>query len=284
MTVTALHASDHIRVTEKLTPEHAEILTPEALAFLWELEHQFGARARALVEKRKDTRKAIKKGHRLDFHPETEAIREGDWQIAGIPEDLQDRRVEITGPVDRKMIINALNSGANAFMADLEDASSPTWQNMIEGQINLRDAVNGTISFTNPDGKAYKLNGPYPSKDVATLIVRPRGLHLPEKHVEVEGKAMRSALFDFGLYFFHNANTLIEKGSGPYFYLPKLENHHESAWWDEVFTFAQSYLHLPIGSIKATVLIETINAAFDMDEILYSLREHIVGQNAGRWD
>jgi malate synthase len=214
-----------------------------------------------------------------DFLAETAHIRQADWKVAPIPQDLQDRRVEITGPVDRKMIINAFNSGANVFMADFEDSNSPTWQNNLEGQTNLRDAVRGTISFSSPEGKNYRLN-----PAVATLMVRPRGWHLDERHFTVDGKAISASLFDFGLFFFHNAQALIDKGTGPYFYLPKMESHLEARLWNDVFCFAQDELGIPRGTIRATVLIETILAAFEMDEILYELRDHSAGLNCGRWD
>ena len=215
-----------------------------------------------------------------DFLGATKAIREDkSWRVASIPADLQDRRTEITGPVDRKMVINALNSGAKVFMADFEDATSPTWKNLIEGQANLRDAVRRTISFSNPDGKQYKLND-----KTATLLVRPRGWHLPEKHVLVDGEPISGSLFDFGLYFFHNAAELLKRGSGPYFYLPKMESHLEARLWNDVFNFAQDALKIPRGSIRATVLIETILATFETEEILYELREHSSGLNCGRWD
>ncbi|SVC56704.1 uncharacterized protein METZ01_LOCUS309558, partial [marine metagenome] len=221
----------------------------------------------------------IDAGHMPDFLPETEHIRQGDWKIAAMPDDLQDRRVEITGPVERKMIINALNSGVKVFMADFEDSNSPTWENVIDGQLNLRDAINKTISFTNPHGKQYKLNN-----ETATLMVRPRGWHLIEKHVLVNGEPISASIFDFAIYFYHNANSLIASGTGPYFYLPKLESHLEARLWNNVFNMAQDELGIPRGSIKATVLIETILAAFEMDEILYELREHSSGLNCGRWD
>ena len=212
--------------------------------------------------------------------PETRSIREGSWTIAPLPEDLQDRRVEITGPAgDRKMVINALNSGAKCFMADFEDALSPTWENVIQGQINLRDAIRRRIDYVSPEGKKYALKD-----EVATLIVRPRGWHLEEKHLFVDGDAVSGGLFDFGLYFFHNAKELINRGTGPYFYLPKMESHLEARLWNDVFNFAQDELGIPRGTIKATVLIETIMAAFEMDEILYELREHSAGLNCGRWD
>ncbi|MCS7052005.1 MAG: malate synthase A, partial [Thermomicrobium sp.] len=214
-----------------------------------------------------------------DFLPETKQIRESDWRVAPTPADLQDRRVEITGPVDRKMMINALNSGARVFMADFEDALSPTWSNVVQGQINLRDAVRRTIAYESPDGRVYRL-----VERPATLVVRPRGWHLVERHVLVDGEPISASLFDFGLYFFHNAHELLARGSGPYFYLPKLESHLEARLWNDVFLFAQERLGIPRGTIRATVLIETILAAFEMDEILWELREHAAGLNAGRWD
>ena len=233
-----------------------------------------------MLEKRQERQKRLDAGEKLDFLPETKHIREGDWTIAPLPADLQDRRVEITGPVDRKMVINALNSGAKMFMACFEDASSPTWENMIDGQVNMRDAVRRTISFTSEvNGKQYKLND-----ETAVLLVRPRGLHLIEKNVLVDGQPISGSLFDFGLYLFHNAKEAIARGTGPYFYLPKLESHLEARWWNEVFVYAQNYIGIPQGSIKATVLIETILAAYEMDEILYELREHSKGLNCGRWD
>ncbi|HSK89604.1 MAG TPA: malate synthase A [Anaerolineales bacterium] len=259
--------------------ERAQILTPEALQFIEKLEREFGPRRRELLKERTKRQTAIDAGEFPDFLPSTKHIREDHWKVAPIPDDMQSRRVEITGPTDRKMMINALNSGASVFMADFEDANSPTWNNLIEGHINLRDAVRGIISFQNPDGKEYKLN-----EQVAVLHVRPRGWHLPEKHVLVDGQPMSGSLFDFGLYFFHNAQRLLDKGSGPYFYLPKLENHLEARLWNDVFNFAEAELNLPRGTIKATVLIETILAAFEMDEILYELRDHITALNAGRWD
>src|SRR5512138_1415433 len=259
--------------------ERAQILTPEALQFIEKLEREFGPRRRGLLEDRVKRQAAIDSGEFPDFLSSTKHIREDHWKVGSIPDDMQDRRVEITGPTDRKMMINALNSGANIFMADFEDANSPTWNNLIEGQINLIDAIDRRISFRNPDGKEYKLN-----EQVAVLYVRPRGWHLAEKHVLVDGQPMSGSLFDFGMYVFHNAERLLEKGSGPYFYLPKLENHREARLWNDVFNFAEDELKLPRGTIKATVLIETILAAFEMDEILYELREHITGLNAGRWD
>jgi len=257
----------------------AEILTPEAFAFLAKLARTFEPERRRLLAARVDRAARIRAGELPDFLPETREIRERSWRVAPIPRDLLDRRVEITGPVDRKMVINALNSGAKVYMADFEDSHTPTWRNNLEGQVNLRDAVLGTIAFTSPEGKRYALN---PS--VATLMVRPRGWHLIEKHVTVDGQPMSGSLFDFGLFFFHNAAALIRKGSGPYFYLPKMESHLEARLWNDVFNLAQDELGLPRGTIRATVLIETILAAFEMDEILYELRDHSAGLNCGRWD
>jgi malate synthase len=257
-----------------------EILTPEALAFLGDLHRRFDARRRELLAARAARQVRFDAGERPDFLPETKAVRDGDWTVAPIPADLQDRRVEITGPVDRKMIINALNSGAKVFMADFEDATAPTWRNIVEGQLNLKDRWNGQIDFTDPaSGKAYAL-GPRP----AVLIVRPRGWHLPERHIRVDGEVMSGALADFGLYFFHNAHAQLAGGTGPYFYLPKMESHLEARLWNDVFVHAQQALGVPQGSIKATVLIETLPAAFEMDEILYELRAHMAGLNCGRWD
>ena len=256
-----------------------EILTPEASNFLTKLSREFEARRQELLARRKVRQGQIDAGQLPDFLPETAHIREGEWRVASIPHDLLDRRVEITGPVDRKMIINALNSGASVFMADFEDSNSPTWQNNLEGQFNLRDAVEGTISYVSPEGKRYELN-----PRVATLMVRPRGWHLVERHFTVDGEAISGSLFDFGLYFFHNAKQLIRKGTGPYFYLPKMESHLEARLWNDVFNFAQDELGIARGTIRATVLIETILAAFEMDEILYELRDHSAGLNCGRWD
>ena len=255
------------------------ILTPEAIRFLTRLSREFEPRRQELLARRRLRQKRIDAGELPDFLPETAPIRAKQWKVAPIPHDLLDRRVEITGPVDRKMIINALNSGANVFMADFEDSNSPTWQNNLEGQANLCDAVAGTITFTSPEGKRYELN-----LRVATLLVRPRGWHLDERHFTVDGKPISGSLFDFGLYFFHNAQRLIEKGTGPYFYLPKMESHLEARLWNDVFCLAQDELGIPRGTIRATVLIETILAAFEMDEILYELREHSAGLNCGRWD
>ncbi len=268
-----------VTITAPITPEYAEILTPEALEFLATLHRRFNARRLELLARRAERQRAIDAGERPDFLPETAHIRTSDWTIAPFPPQLNDRRVEITGPVDRKMVINALNSGAKVFMADFEDANTPTWQNQIEGQINLRDALRRTITYTSPEGKYYALNA-----NPATLFVRPRGWHLNEKHVLIDGEPMSGAIFDFGLYFFHNAQTAIDVQGGPYFYLPKMESHLEARLWNDIFVLAQELRGIPRGTIKATVLIETILAAFEMDEILYELREHSAGLNCGRWD
>jgi malate synthase len=258
----------------------AEVLTPEALSFVAGLQREFDPTRQALLKKRAERQAELDAGALPDFLAETSSVREGDWQVAPITnKDLQQRWVEITGPAERKMVINALNSGADVFMADFEDAHTPTWTNMVEGQVNLVDAIERTIELTQPDGRTYRLND-----EVATLLVRPRGWHLPERHVLVDGQPISGSLFDFGLYFFHNARRLLEKGSGPYFYLPKLENHLEARLWNDVFLYAQDRLGIPRGSIKATVLVEVFLAAFEMDEILYELREHSGGLNAGRWD
>ncbi len=255
------------------------VLTPDALEFVAALEHEFGARRQELLEARTRRRAELAAGGTLDFLAETEDVREGDWQVAPAPPDLAQRWVEITGPTERKMVINALNSGADGFMADFEDANAPTWRNMIEGHINLRDAIDGTISYHGSDGRHYELGA-----DPATLLVRPRGWHLPERHLLAAGEPVSGSLFDFGLYFFHCAPRLISRGTAPYFYLPKLESHLEARLWNDVFCFAQDGLGIDRGTIKATVLIETLPAAFEMHEILYELREHSVGLNAGRWD
>ena len=256
------------------------VLTPDALQFLEGLHRTFNERRKELLDAREVRQKELDAGAKLDFLPETKDIREGDWTVAELPGDLQDRRVEITGPVDRKMVINALNSGAKLFMACFEDATAPTWHNMIHGQINIYDAIRKTISYSQPGtDKMYQLN-----EEVSVLQIRPRGWHLLEKHVEVDGEPMSGGLFDFGLYFFHNAKELLARGSGPYFYLPKLEHHLEARLWNDVFRYAQNTLGVPQGSIRATVLIETIPAAFQMDEILYELKDHSAGLNCGRWD
>ena len=257
----------------------SQILTPAAGQFLTRLAREFEPRRQELLARRKLRQQQIDAGALPDFLPETAHIRQSEWTVAPIPDDLLNRRVEITGPVDRKMIINALNSGASVFMADFEDSNSPTWMNNLEGQANLRDAVAGTIGYVSPEGKKYALN-----PQVATLLVRPRGWHLDERHFLVDGKPISGSLFDFGLYFFHNAKALIRKGTGPYFYLPKMESHLEARLWNDVFRFAQDDLGIPRGTIRATVLIETILAAFEMDEILYELKEHSSGLNCGRWD
>jgi malate synthase len=269
----------NLKITAPLSDAYRELLSAEALEFLAHLAKEFEPRRQQLLERRKTRQAEIDSGKLPDFLEETAAIRSSDWAVAAIPKDLEDRRVEITGPVDRKMIINALNSGASVFMADFEDANSPVWQNNIDGQINLRDTVNRTVGYTSPEGKRYSL-----SEKTATLLVRPRGWHLGEKHVLVGGEPISGSLFDFGLYFFHNAAKLIKNGSGPYFYLPKLESHLEARLWNDVFVFAQDYLDIPRSTIRATVLIETILSAFEMDEILYELREHSSGLNCGRWD
>ncbi|MBA2492986.1 MAG: malate synthase A [Gammaproteobacteria bacterium] len=272
-------SSPAVELTGQLTSQFKEILTPAALDFIAALAWRFTGRRDELLARRLERQTLLDAGVMPDFLEETAEIRASNWQVAPPPADLQDRRVEITGPVDRKMIINGLNSGAKVFMADFEDAHAPTWAGTMQGQINLRDAVNGSIEFTNNRGKQYRLND-----EVATLIVRPRGWHLPEKNVLLDGLPVPAALLDFGLYIFHNAHSLLERGSGPYFYLPKLENHVEARLWNDVFKFAEKYLRLPPGSIRVTVLIETILAAFEMDEILYELRDHVVGLNCGRWD
>ena len=256
-----------------------EILTPQALLLVTELHQKFDKRRKELLARRVQRQAEIDAGALPDFLPETESIRKSDWTVAPIPRDLLDRRVEITGPVERKMVINALNSGAQVFMADFEDSNSPTWQNNILGQINLRDAVRGDISYTSPEGKQYRLN-----PRVATLLVRPRGWHLDEAHALISGEPVSGSLFDFALFFCNNAKELIAKGSGPYFYLPKMQSHLEARLWNDVFNFAQDRLRIPRGTIRATVLIETIYGAFEMDEILYELREHSAGLNCGRWD
>jgi malate synthase len=268
-----------LEINAPISDTFAGILTPAALNFVVKLQRAFNKRRLDLLDARVERQKAIDAGATPDFLPETKAIREGEWVAAPIPADLQDRRVEITGPVDRKMIINALNSGAKVFMADFEDSNSPFWANNIDGQVNLRDAIIKTISFKNEAGKEYKLN-----EKTAVLMVRPRGWHLPEKHVLVDGEVMSGSLFDFGLFFFHNVKQLLANGSGPYFYLPKMESHLEARLWNDVFVMAQNELGVPQGTIKATVLIETITATFELHEIIYELKEHMAGLNCGRWD
>ncbi|TNY54518.1 malate synthase A [Vibrio parahaemolyticus] len=269
-----------LEVTGALAPEHQAIFPVEAQTFLSLLCEKFAGRVEELLEAREEKQALIDAGELPDFLPDTQDIREGSWKILGIPQDLQDRRVEITGPTDRKMVINALNANVKVFMADFEDSMSPAWDKVLDGQVNLRDAVNGNISYTNPsNGKHYQL-----VDDPAVLICRVRGLHLKEKHVTWHGQIIPGALFDFALYFYNNHKALLQKGSGPYFYLPKLQSHHEAKWWSEVFHFTEEYFGLETGTIKATVLIETLPAVFEMDEILFSLKEHIVALNCGRWD
>ncbi len=293
---------DGVEIKGPMNEQYASILTPEALTFLVGLHRSFNTRRLGLLVARRERQADLERGARPDFLAETLSVRSGDWKVAAVPHDLQDRRVEITGPVDRKMVINALNSGARVFMADFEDANAPSWTNCMDGQVNLRDACRRAITFTNSKGKAYRLKD-----DIATLVVRPRGWHLPEKHLFIDGKPASASLVDFGLYFFHNAKELVDRAkgadgasgdgaqgpaagrtpgpsAGPYFYLPKLEGHLEARLWNDVFNHAQDELGIPRGTIKATVLIETILAAFEMEEILYELRDHSAGLNAGRWD
>ncbi len=260
-------------------PGFEEVLTADALEFVAELHRRFNPRRLELLQARRERREQLTDTGKLGFLDETKEVRDGSWKVAPAPEDLQQRWVEITGPTDRKLTINALNSGADGFMADFEDANAPTWRNMVEGHINLRDAIDGTITYNGSDGRHYEL-----VENPATLLVRPRGWHLPERHLLIEGEPIGGGLFDFGLYVFHCAPRLLAKGSGPYFYLPKMESHLEARLWNDVFTFAQEALGIPHGTIKATVLIETLPAAFEMDEILYELRDHSAGLNAGRWD
>jgi len=268
-----------VEVLGPVAGRQAEVLTPEALAFVAGLQREFDGRRRELLERRVRRQQQIDAGLAPDFLPETREIRERDWTVAPIPADLADRRVEITGPVERKMIINALNSGASVFMADFEDANSPTWANNLDGHVNLGDAVRRRIDYTSPEGKAYALNA-----RTAVLFVRPRGWHLVEKHLRVDGRPVSGSLFDFGLFFFHNAKALIARGTGPYVYLPKMQSHLEARLWNDVFVHAQRALGIPNGTVRATVLVETIHAAFEMDEILWELRDHSAGLNCGRWD
>ena len=261
------------------TAQSARVLTPDALAFVAALQRQFGATRRSLLAARAERQARLDAGERPDFLAETRGVRDAEWRVAPAPADLDDRRVEITGPVDRKMLVNGLNSGARVFMADFEDATSPTWENVVEGQANVMDAVRRQLDFTSPEGKRYEL-----AERVATLVVRPRGWHLEEAHLLLDGAPVAASLFDFGLYFFHNATELLRRGSGPYFYLPKLESHREARLWNDVFVRAQELAGVPRGTIRATVLIETAPAAFEMEEILHELREHAAGLNAGRWD
>ncbi|MEZ5004660.1 MAG: malate synthase A [Chitinophagales bacterium] len=269
-----------VEVTGKYTSEFAEILTTDALEFVAKLHRTFNERRKGLLERRVKRQMDLDAGKLPDFLPETWAIREGNWTCAPIPADLQDRRVEITGPVDRKMVINALNSGAKMFMADFEDSNSPTWENNIGGQINMRDAVRKTISFHDPErNKSYQLN-----ESIATLLVRPRGWHMVDKNITVDGEPISASMLDFGLFFYHNAKEQLSRGTGPYFYLPKMESHLEARLWNDIFILAQSLVKLPLGSIKATVLVETILASFELHEILFELRDHSAGLNCGRWD
>ncbi|MDN7674770.1 malate synthase A [Burkholderia oklahomensis] len=275
---TTLKLPQGMAITGEIKPGYEAILTPEALELVAKLHRLFEPRRRELLAARVERTKRLDAGERPDFLAETKSIREGDWKVAPLPADLQCRRVEITGPVERKMIINALNSGADSYMTDFEDSNAPSWTNQIDGQINLRDAVRRTISLEQ-NGKSYRLND-----KIATLIVRPRGWHLDEKHVTVDGERVSGGVFDFALFLFHNAKEQLARGSGPYFYLPKMESHLEARLWNDIFVAAQEAVGIPRGTIRATVLIETILAAFEMDEILYELREHSSGLNAGRWD
>ncbi|GAA4909602.1 malate synthase [Stackebrandtia albiflava] len=283
-TIAATRPTWQVTVTGPTLPRQDELLTPEALAFLGELHHAFVGRRQELLHRRKQRRGRIADGADPRFLPETADIREDDsWRVAPLAPGLEDRRVEITGPCDRKMTINALNSGARCWLADMEDSSTPSWTNVVNGQLNLTDALDRRIDFTSEQGKEYRLHGEHLT-DLPTIIVRPRGWHLAERHLRVDGVPISGSLVDFGLYFFHNARRLIDQGRGPYFYLPKLESHLEARLWNDVFLLAQRLLGIPRGTIRATVLIETITAAFEMEEILYELREHSAGLNAGRWD
>ncbi|MFP2240960.1 malate synthase A [Pseudescherichia vulneris] len=271
--------TEELAFSQPFGEQELQILTPEAIEFLSELATRFTSKRNKLLAARTQQQQEIDRGNLPDFISETDSIRNSEWKIRGIPQDLLDRRVEITGPVERKMVINALNANVKVFMADFEDSLAPNWEKVIDGQINLRDAVNGTISHTNEAGKIYQLK-----PDPAVLVCRVRGLHLPEKHVTWRGEAIPGSLFDFALYFFHNHKNLLAKGSGPYFYLPKTQAWQEAAWWSEVFSYTEDRFSLPRGTIKATLLIETLPAVFQMDEILHALRDHIVGLNCGRWD
>jgi malate synthase len=268
-----------LEIVGPMNPRYAEILSPEASRFIATLFHEFERRRQQLLAKRIERQREIDGGKMPGFLPETASIRGGDWRVPPPPPDLLDRRTEITGPVERKMAINALNSGAQCWMADFEDANSPTWENVIEGQINMRDAIRRTISYTSPEGKSYALK-----EKTATIVARPRGWHMDEKHVLLNGQRVSASLFDWGLHFFHNARALIAAGSGPYYYLPKLESHLEARLWNDIFVHAQAALGIPRGTVRATVLIETILGAFEAEEILYELREHASGLNCGRWD
>ncbi|MEV4754658.1 malate synthase A [Micromonospora sp. NPDC049559] len=271
---------DGVEITGAIDDRHQEILSPEALGFLADLHRAFDGRRRELLARRTERQAALAAGGTLDFLPETKDVREAEWRVADPAPGLVDRRVEITGPTDAKMTINALNSGARVWLADLEDANTPRWENVVTGQLNLRDAIRRELSLTTAEGRRYRLD----EGELATIVMRPRGWHLGEKHILVDGERTSGSLVDFGLYLFHNARALLERGSGPYFYLPKLESHLEARLWNDVFVLAQERLGLPRGTIRATVLIETFPAAFEMDEILYELRDHSAGLNAGRWD
>ena len=274
-----IQSVEGVEILGEMSLPYQEILTQDALKFIRDLHRMFNKQRKSLLHTRDERQDEINKGVKLDFLPSMKVVRNSDWSVAPIPADLQDRRTEITGPVDRKVVINALNSGAKVFMADFEDASTPSWTNLMDGQINLRDAIRKQVDFTADNGKKYSLN-----EKVAVLKVRPRGLHMEENHVLIDGEPISASLFDFGLYFFHNAWELVRRGSGPYFYLPKMESHLEAKLWNDVFIAAQEAIGMPHSTIKVTVLIETIMAAFEMDEILYVLRDHIAGLNAGRWD
>jgi len=272
-------ALERVQVAGGRVPDSERVLTDEALAFVARLHREFNPTREALLRARVDRQRELESGASPGFLGNTTSVRESEWRVASAPRDLDDRRVEITGPVERKMMINALNSGASCFMADFEDALAPTWENVVAGQGNLMDAVRRTLSFESPEGKSYVLND-----TIATLLVRPRGWHLVERRVTVDGHPVSASLFDFGLYFFHNARELLDRNTGPYFYLPKMESHREARLWNDVFVAAQGWLGIPPGTIRATVLIETILAALEMEEILHELREHAAGLNAGRWD
>ncbi len=272
-------SADGVILNGEISKQYEAVFTPGAIHFVAQLQRRFNKKRLEILGRREDVQERLDAGVRPDFLSETKDLRSADWKVAPIPSDLADRRVEITGPVSRKMVINALNSGAYTYMADFEDSHSPRWQETLDGQVNLYDAINRAIDFTTPDGKSYALN-----KNTATLLVRPRGWHLNEKHMTVDGTVVSASLFDFGIFFFNNAKRLMEKGSGPYFYLPKLENHLEARLWNDVFVFSQKEIGLPIGTIRATVLIETILAVFEMHEILYELKDHAGGLNCGRWD
>ncbi|HET7277973.1 MAG TPA: malate synthase A, partial [Dermatophilaceae bacterium] len=273
--------AEGLEITGESKERFEEVLTAEALELLADLHRTFDARRRELLKAREDRYARLVAGEMLQFLPETQDVRDGDWQVAPPAPGLVDRRVEITGPTDRKMTINALNSGAKVWLADFEDASTPTWDNVVQGQLNLMDALDRKIDFTSDEGKEYSLR---PTEELATIVVRPRGWHLDEKHVVVDGQQMSGGLVDFGLYLFHCAQRQLDAGKGPYFYLPKMESHLEARLWNDVFVRAQERLGIPRGTIRATVLIETYPAAFEMEEILYELREHSAGLNAGRWD